>query len=146
MKEKKWNWKYHPGFAWAFQREWYNKVGFFDYAVTGSGDTLSAIKWLDKTLPINFKSLPYPLKKQFELFCLNETPKISFIKGSIRHLFHGSRENRQYVERHKLLEIEKDILDLLYKNSEDLFEWNDPDMSNLLKIILFLEMMMMILL
>lgn len=132
MKDKQWNWKYHPGFAWAFQREWYNKVGFFDYAITGSGDTLSAIKWLGKTLPPNFQSLPKPLKKQFELYC-NKKPKISFINGSIRHLFHGSRENRQYSERHKILNIEKDILELLFINSEGLFEWNDMKMSEILK-------------
>jgi hypothetical protein len=32
---------YHPGFAWGFQREWFNKVGFFQYAILGDGVQLS---------------------------------------------------------------------------------------------------------
>jgi len=130
--EKKWDYNYHPGFAWAFQREWYKKVGFFDYAVTGSGDTLSAIKWLDKEIPLNYKSLPEPLKKEFNKFCL-EKPKISYISGVVRHLYHGSLQNRKYVERHEILNVKKDILELLYKNNEGLFEWYDSEMSTKLK-------------
>ena len=132
MTSKKWDYNYHPGFGWAFQREWYNKIGFFDYAVTGSGDTLSAIKWLDKEIPPNYTSLPYPLKKEFSKFCL-EKPTISFIPGIFRHLFHGNLKNRKYVERHEILNLKEDILDLIYKNSENLFLWKNPEMSIKLK-------------
>jgi hypothetical protein len=132
MTSKKWDYNYHPGFAWAFQREWYKKIGFFDYAVTGSGDTLSAIKWLNKEVPKNYTSLPYPLKNEFSKFCL-EKPTISFIPGIVRHLFHGSLKNRKYVERHEILNVKEDILDLIYKNSENLFQWKNPEMSIKLK-------------
>lgn len=136
IKGSTWDFKYHPGFAWGFRRSWYKKVGFFDYAVTGSGDTLSVIKWLNKTIPKNFHSLPGPLIKKYSSFCLQkDKPKISYLPGTLRHLFHGRRENRKYVDRHKILNLQEDITDLLYKNSEGLFEWNleNQDLSDKLK-------------
>jgi len=125
MKEKIWNSKYHPGFAWGFKREWYNKTGFFDYAVSGSGDTLSAIKWLRKDMPKGFKSLPKPLHKCYANFCPSP-PRITCLPGTVKHLYHGSRENRQYTERHKLLDVQEDIDELLEKTPDGLFEWKDP--------------------
>jgi hypothetical protein len=123
MREPDWNSSYHPGFAWGFQREWYNRVGFFDYAVSGSGDTLSAMQWLQKRIPRHFKSLPPPVRKRYAVYC-PKPPRISCIDGTVQHLFHGSRENRQYTERHKMLDIDADIDDLLeLKNG--LFEWKD---------------------
>jgi hypothetical protein len=125
MKSNLWDSKYHPGFAWGFRREWYNKIGFFDYAVTGSGDTLSVIKWLDKHVTPKFQSLPVPLLRKYNIFCPPEDrPLISFLPGSLRHLYHGSRENRQYTERHKILDLQEDIMDLVFVNSRGLLEWN----------------------
>jgi hypothetical protein len=126
MTEKKWNSKYHPGFAWGFKRDWYNKVGFFDYAVSGSGDTLSAIKWLQKDVPAFFKSLPRPLVAAYSEFCPSP-PKISRLDGTVKHLWHGTRENRKYVERHQMLDINADIRDLL--DTKGVFEWKDKEMS-----------------
>jgi hypothetical protein len=123
MRDKTWNGKYHPGFAWGFKREWYNKTGFFDYAVSGSGDTLSAMKWLRKDMPKGFKSLPKPLEKLYSEFC-PKPPKISCLSGKVRHLFHGSREDRKYIERHKMLDVEDDIRDLM--ETRGLFEWKHP--------------------
>jgi hypothetical protein len=34
-----WKTRYHPGFGWAFTRSWYNKIGFYDFAIIGGGDT-----------------------------------------------------------------------------------------------------------
>lgn len=125
LKSNLWDSRYHPGFAWGFRREWYNKIGFFDYAVTGSGDTLSVIKWLDKHVSPKFQSLPVPLLRKYNTFCPPEDrPLISFLPGSLRHLYHGSRENRQYTERHKILNLQEDIMDLVFVNSRGLLEWN----------------------
>jgi hypothetical protein len=124
MRDVVWNWKYHPGFAWGFRREWYTKIGFFDYAVSGSGDTLSAMKWLKKDIPKGFKSLPNPLHKRYSEYCPNP-PRITCLTGTVQHLYHGSRENRQYTERHKLLDVREDIDELLEKR-QGLFTWKDP--------------------
>jgi len=136
LKSNLWDSKYHPGFAWGFRREWYNKIGFFDYAVTGSGDTLSVIKWLDKHVSPKFQSLPVPLLRKYNTFCPPEDrPLISFLPGSLRHLYHGSRENRQYTERHKILNLQEDIMDLVFVNSRGLLEWNS-EYNNLSKKML----------
>jgi hypothetical protein len=131
MKEIQYNSNYHPGFAWAMRRDWYNKVGFFDYGVSGSGDTLSVIGWMKKEISPKFKSLAYPLKEKFAEFQEHPSPRITFLKNhTVKHLYHGCRTNRQYVERHKLLDVNCSIDELLKKNSQGVFEWTDLELWN----------------
>lgn len=128
LTETEWNFKHHPGFAWCVRRDWYKKNGFFDYAISGSGDTLSSLVWLKKTIPKGFQSLPYSLRNEYEKFIIyTEPPRITFLKGmNIFHLYHGSRVNRQYSERHKLLNINKSIRDMTWYNKDGVLEWKDP--------------------
>ena len=116
---------YHPGFAWCMTRKFYNEIGFFDYAFSGSGDTLSVIGWFKSDLN-EYTSLPKAIKKKFLEFYELRAPKISFTPGIIiNHLFHGSRKNRNYVDRHKMLDDSDDIDALTYVNEEGIFEWKD---------------------
>jgi hypothetical protein len=127
MTEKEYSTLYHPGFAWCMRREWYNKTGFFDYAVSGSGDALSVAGWLKKKFPKHFKSCPKSIEKAYQDFFAKPAPKITFLKGmEVSHLYHGSREKRQYVSRHELLETNKDIRTLLKINSDGVFDWVNP--------------------
>ena len=126
MPGTKWDFTYHPGFAWAFRREWYRKVGFYDWAVSGSGDTLSTAHWLNKEFPPGFKSLPLAMKASYEDYCKLPRPRITFRKGTVQHLYHGARKNRQYAERHKLLDVKGDIRDMLETNKDGVYEWVDP--------------------
>lgn len=121
-----WDFKYHPGFAWAFRRDWYNEVGFFDWAITGSGDTLSSAKWLNKAFPEKFKSLPMAMKRAYATYRKLESPSITCREGDVFHLYHGSRKNRQYSERHHLLDVSTDIQDMIKINSDGVYEWKDP--------------------
>jgi hypothetical protein len=131
MKTPSWDFKYHPGFAWCMKRDWYNKVGFFDYAVSGSGDTLSVAAWLKKTFPPGFQSLPKALRREYSKFLNKACPKITCLKGvDVLHLYHGSRDNRQYAIRHKILEVNTDITELIKPNSEGIFEWKHPNLWN----------------
>jgi hypothetical protein len=126
MKDTEYNLKYHPGFAWCMRRDWYNKVGFFDYAVSGSGDTLSTAGWLKKTFSPKFKSCPASLKDAYKIFYNKPSPRITFLKGvEVSHLYHGTRANRQYETRHKLLEINIPIHKLLKVNADGVYEWVD---------------------
>ena len=125
-----WSWEFHPGFAWAFRRDWYKKVGFYDYAVTGSGDTLSSAAWLGKTFPANFKSLPESLQPSYSEFRMKPRPRITYLKGNINHLYHGSRENRKYVERHSILNSKYDIRTITRLNRDGVFEWTEPHIWN----------------
>jgi len=131
MKEPVWNYNYHPGFGWAFRREWYRKVGFFDWAISGSGDTLSSAGWLKKSFPKIFKSLPTSLKPAYSDFTSKPAPRITYYKkGNIQHLYHGSKTNRQYVERHKIIDNEPDIQKLIKINKDGIYEWIDKDKWN----------------
>jgi len=121
-----WDFKYHPGFAWAFRREWYRTYGFFDWAVSGSGDTLSTSQWMSKTFPRNFKSLPAALRYVYKEYAQHPTPRITYRPGDIYHLYHGSRKNRQYSERHQLLEVSQHIEQMIEINKDGVYEWVDP--------------------
>jgi hypothetical protein len=125
MKGSMWDFKYHPGFAWAFRREWYRKVGFFDWAVTGSGDTLSSAKWLNKAFPEKFKSLPFAMRRAYASYRKLESPTITSREGDVFHLYHGSRKKRQYSERHHLLDVNEDIKDMITLNRDGVYEWKD---------------------
>jgi hypothetical protein len=127
MNGDTWDFLYHPGFAWAFQRDWYNRIGFFDWAVSGSGDTLSVAKWLHKKFPSKFQSLPKALQSKYKEYLTFTSPEIVFRRnGEIYHLYHGSRKNRQYAERHKMLEITESIQDMIEINKDGAYEWKDP--------------------
>jgi hypothetical protein len=126
MPGPKWDFTYHPGFAWAFRREWYTKVGFYDWAVSGSGDTLSSAHWLNKTFPPTFKSLPLAMAASYEDYCKLPRPRITFRAGAIQHLYHGARKNRQYSERHKFLDVKQDIREMIVRNKDGVYEWVDP--------------------
>jgi hypothetical protein len=132
MKGGMWDFKYHPGFAWAFRREWYNEVGFFDWAVTGSGDTLTTAKWLNKAFPEKFKSLPSSLKRAYSAYRKTEPPTLTCREGDIFHLYHGSRKNRQYSERHHLLDVNEDIQDMIRLNGDGVYEWKNPKWNTVL--------------
>lgn len=126
MKEPTWNYNYHPGFAWAFRRDWYRKVGFFDWAISGSGDTLSSAAWMKKSFPLVFKSLPTSLNLVYNDFFSKPAPRITYYSGcKIQHLYHGSKINRQYVERHRIIDNEPDIRKLITINKDGVYEWND---------------------
>ena len=124
-----WEYNHHPGFAWAFRREWYKKVGFFDWSITGSGDTLSCAAWLNKPLPNNSGSSPKKaILSKYETFVelvKEYPPKITYMDGIVEHLWHGSRQNRKYAERHNMLNNIKNIDDIITINKDGIFEFRD---------------------
>ena len=122
----------HPGFAWAFRRSWYRKVGFFDYGITGSGDTLSAAAWLDLKFPKGY--LQPALKPAFDDFCELPRPRITNASGTIVHLCHGSKQNRKYVERHAVLKGIEDIRKVIRISENGTFELTDPNLNHKLKL------------
>ena len=122
---------FHPGFAWGFRREWYNKVGFFDWAVSGSGDTLSVAAWMKQTFVKGAHSLPMSMNSVYQDYCTMKKPKISYLEGiHVFHLYHGSRVNRQYVDRHSILNVARDIRTLLKVNKDGAYEWVEPSRWN----------------
>ncbi len=132
---------FHPGFAWCMRREWYEQNGFFEFALSGSSDLLSAAVWHQLEVPREFPALPKGVELAFEEYKSNcRLPKITFGKGiSIYHLYHGSFRNRQYLERHKLLQNVTDIRELITRNQQGVFEWKEPEIWNPLFLTYFRE-------
>lgn len=96
---------WHPGFAWAITRKAYDKIGgLYDKGILGSGDsmmTLSFINKVESTLNMDYhddyKNSILEFQQKASKLRLGYTP------GIIRHYYHGSKKNRQYTERWKIL-------------------------------------------
>jgi hypothetical protein len=134
-KAKTFDHKFHPGFAWAFRRKWFRKVGFFEYGITGSGDTISAAVWLDVKFPESY--LKPALIPAYKEFCEKPRPRIGCIQGTVYHLWHGTHVNRKYVDRHKILDGIKDVRTIMRPNWYGVMEFSIRGMSDkLLKYFL----------
>lgn len=109
---------YHPGFAWAFQRDWFRKYGFFQYAVLGDGDSISSTIWF------NYTDFAY---RQFLTGAIEEykksivSPKACFIEGTMYHLWHGDSKKRQYSSRRDIFKSVEDIRNILKVADNGLF-------------------------
>ena len=120
---KPYNPAYHPGFGWAFRRSWFRRVGFFQYGITGSGDTLSAAAWLGTEFSRGYiKPAIQPAYTAYKVF---PKPRVGCTEGTIYHLWHGSRKNRKYQERHTILDGITDVRTLIKENRDGVFEISD---------------------
>lgn len=96
---------WHPGYAWAITRKAYEKMdGLLDKAILGSGDNIMALALIGKCETICNTDYhddynTYMMKAEDKRKHL----RIGYIPGVIRHYFHGSKENRKYTERWKIL-------------------------------------------
>jgi hypothetical protein len=96
----------HPGFAWCIRRDIWEKInGFYDYVITGSGDTFMGMgftKNLDTYFLVNSGTNPLWIEhfKKWYDNCSDIVDKqLGFLDIKIEHLFHGTRKNRSYFNR-----------------------------------------------
>ena len=94
---------WHTGYAWACNRNYYEKVGgLYEKGILGSGDYIMCQGYFSKAA-FGHKSLTY-FKENVESYISNLTDiKIGYIPTNIKHYFHGSKANRKYVERNEIL-------------------------------------------
>ncbi len=96
---------WHPGFAWAINRERYDKIGgIFDKAILGNGDFIMAKCFIGKTnifLKDMFSKENMNHVISFESKCVGT--KLGYVPNVIRHHFHGTRKNRQHIKKWELL-------------------------------------------
>ena len=130
-RKETFNHKFHPGFAWAFRRKWFRKVGFFEYGITGSGDTLSAAAWLDVKFPATY--LKPALVPAFKEFSSLPKPRITSTSGAVYHLWHGTHVNRRYVDRHAILDGIRDVRTIMRPNWSGVLEFSVRGMSEKLQ-------------
>lgn len=92
----------HPGFAWAARAGWLRRHGLLDDCVTGGGDCLMVKGMADCTLYIE-RWLNPEWRTSIDAWASAVQAEIDgafgYVPGAILHLYHGSRENRRYVER-----------------------------------------------
>jgi len=96
---------WHPGFAWAITRKAYEKIGgLYEYAILGSGDNIMMHCLLNNGHnSINSKSTQ-DYKDSIIKFQQNMNKlRFGYTPGIIRHHFHGSKKNRFYSDRWKIL-------------------------------------------
>jgi hypothetical protein len=94
---------WHPGFAWAMTRKAYERVGIYDRAILGSGDHVIGLSLINK---VDMQSDDYSQAYKDDMLAYQSKAKglrVGYVPGVIRHYYHGSKKNRQYAERWKIL-------------------------------------------
>lgn len=96
---------WHPGFAWAITRKAYEKLGgLYDKGVLGSGDSIMALSLINKSKLMNNNSYHDDYNNSMLEYQKNAINlRLGYTPGLIRHYYHGSKQNRQYTERWKIL-------------------------------------------
>ena len=96
---------WHPGFAWACTRKFYEKMnGLFEYAITGDGDMQIASCLLSNyasALPDDVSDDYKNSLKEFESRIRG--CRLGYVPGVIRHYYHGSINSRKYDMREQIL-------------------------------------------
>jgi hypothetical protein len=108
-KEKKFTTKgqdyWHPGYAWAITKKAYDKIGgIYDKGILGSGDSIMALSFINKAESMNNINYSDDYNNSMLEYQLKASKlRLGYVPGVIRHYYHGSKKNRQYTERWKLL-------------------------------------------
>ena len=96
---------WHPGYAWAITRKAYEKIGgLYDKGILGSGDNIMALSFINKCHFINNDNYSDDYNNSMLIYQEKASKlRLGYIPGVIRHHYHGSKQNRQYTERWKIL-------------------------------------------
>ena len=96
---------WHPGYAWAITRKAYESIGgLYDLGILGSGDNIMAMSLIHKVEKMtNPKYSSEYNKSMFDFQQKASKLRLGYTPGVIRHHYHGSKQNRQYTERWKIL-------------------------------------------
>jgi len=96
---------WHPGYAWAITRSAYEKIGgLYDKGILGSGDSIMALSFINKCKDIQNINYSDDYNNSMMLFQDNaKMLRLGYTPGIIRHHYHGSKKNRNYTERWKIL-------------------------------------------
>jgi hypothetical protein len=96
---------WHPGFAWACTRRAYEKMGgLYERSILGAGDhnmSFSIIGNGVKSVNVATTQDYKDSLLEFEKGASNL--RLGYVPGVIRHYFHGTKRNRKYGERWRIL-------------------------------------------
>ena len=95
----------HTGYAWAMRREIFDAVGLYEHAVSGSADHFMAHAiygqygfCIENALKHDPKQIRH-LKRWGDAFYKLAQGKLGTVSGTIRHLWHGNHDRRDYFRR-----------------------------------------------
>lgn len=99
---------WHPGFAWAARREALDHLGgLFDTAILGAGDNHMARALIGKALysyhqdiSRGYKAAIHDWEDRAEKYIRRN---VGLVDGVLIHHYHGSKSNRRYKDRWKIL-------------------------------------------
>ena len=95
---------WHPGYAWACTREFYDKVnGLYEVSILGSGDYILSQCLLSRAGGIGLHGIKMKIKEYIARLGSVKDVKVGFLPVKIRHYYHGTRKNRKYAERNDVL-------------------------------------------
>jgi hypothetical protein len=96
---------WHPGYAWAITRKAYEKIGgLYDKGVLGSGDNIMAMAFINKCNYLNNENYSDDYNNSMLKYQEKASKlRLGYTPGVIRHHYHGSKQNRRYTERWKIL-------------------------------------------
>lgn len=97
--------QWHPGYGWAITRKAYEEIGgLYELGILGSGDNImlhsllnQGLKSINDESSTNYKNTIVNYEKNMKKL------KFGYIPGVIKHYYHGSKVNRKYNDRWKIL-------------------------------------------
>jgi len=96
---------WHPGFAWACTRKAYEKIGgLYEKSILGAGDHNMSLSLIGNGIKSINQDTTQDYKDSISEFENRASSlRLGYVPGVICHYFHGSKKNRKYSERWKIL-------------------------------------------
>ena len=114
---------WHPGYAWACTRRAYEIMGgLYEMSILGAGDHNMSFSFLGRAeRSINGETTDDYKKSVTDFQKGADNLRLGYVPGVILHHFHGSKINRKYMDRWKIL-VEHEYSPLLHitKNMDGL--------------------------
>lgn len=129
----------HPGFGWAFRREFLHDLGLYERSICGGGDTIFVNCILDCFYIHDFaKKHNQKLIADVMKYCKKlreKKPVLGYVPVEIGHLYHGSLESRNYFRRSAIYSIFDFDPEVDIAIGDGAWEWATPknQMHELLK-------------
>ncbi|MCA9140818.1 MAG: hypothetical protein KDB00_28800 [Planctomycetales bacterium] len=120
-----------PGFAWAARRSLLKAHGLYEYDISGGNDALIATAiygWSDHAFFLNgTKAMIHDAQNYCRRIFRDVRGYVGYIPCSIKHLWHGSLENRDYVGRRQLLQQTgyDPFRDIVVDETSNLLRWTE---------------------
>lgn len=101
---KRYGYEWHPGYAWAFRREaWERCGGLYEHCIVGSADLHMAWAWVGKigwgVDPAASPAFQADVRAWCERAAQVVGGNLGYVDGLVHHHWHGRKTDRRYVSR-----------------------------------------------